>query len=186
MNKVIAGSVTLAAAIIAATSASVHAASVETLLRARLRGLNEVPPTTSRATGDLRARISADETSIAFTLDYQNLTNVPGAAHIHFGPTKVNGGVMVFFCGGGGKAACPAATSGSVSGTITAADIVGPTAQGIPPAPAGKFADVVRAIKTGNAYANVHTETFPTGEIRGQVLAVGFERIGDADRDGND
>lgn len=142
-------------------------------LRAQLRGLNEVPPNTSPATGELRATLSSDESSIAFTLTFANLSGPPGAAHVHFGPTKVNGGVMVFFCGGGGKAACPAATSGTVTGTLTAADIVGPAAQGIPPAPAGQFSDVVRAIKTGNAYANVHTEKFGPGEIRGQIFALG-------------
>ena len=145
-----------------------------TQLRAQLRGLNEVPPTTSRATGELRAAISGDESSISFTLTYSGLTGNPGAAHIHFAPTKVTGGVMVFFCGGGGKPACPASTSGTVTGTLTAADIVGPVEQGIPPAPAGRFSDVVRAIRTGNAYANIHTERFPPGEIRGQIFAIGI------------
>jgi hypothetical protein len=142
-------------------------------LRAQLRGLNEVPPTTSRATGELRAVLNREQTSISFTLTYDGLSGPPGAAHIHFGPTKVNGGVMVFFCGGGGKPACPATTSGTVTGTITAADIVGPTAQGIAAAPAGQLADVVRALLTGNGYANIHTAMFAGGEIRGQVFAIG-------------
>jgi hypothetical protein len=186
MKKLLARSVTFAfALVLAGSGASVRAASGDTPLRARLRGLNEVPPTNSRATAELRATLSADETSISFTLDYNNLTAVPGAAHIHFGPTKVNGGVMVFFCGGGGKAACPAATSGTVTGTITAADIVGPAAQGIQPAPVGQFADVVRAIKTGNAYANIHTANFASGEVRGQVFALGWDRGGGDDQDGN-
>jgi hypothetical protein len=38
--------------------------------------------------------------------------------------------------------------------------------QGIP---AGAFADVLRAIRAGKAYANVHTSTSPGGEIRGQI-----------------
>jgi hypothetical protein len=142
-------------------------------LRAQLRGLNEVPPTTSRASGELRAVLNKEQTSISFTLTYDGLSGPPAAAHVHFGPTKVNGGVMVFFCGGGGKPACPATTSGTVTGTITAADIVGPTAQGIAPAPAGQFADIVRALLTGNAYVNMHTAMFPGGEIRGQVFAIG-------------
>lgn len=150
-------------------------------LRAELRGLNEVPPTTSRATASLRAMLDEEAQTITFTLDFRDLTANPGAAHVHFGPTKVNGGVMVFFCGGGGKPACPAATSGTVTGTITAADVVGPAAQGVT---AGDFADVARAIRTGNSYANIHTATFPAGEIRGKVFAFGASRHdGDDDRD---
>jgi len=139
-------------------------------LRAELRGLNEVPPTTSRATASLRATLDEEAQTITFTLDYQNLTLPPSAAHIHFGPTKVNGGVMVFFCGGGDQAACPATTSGRVTGTIAVAGVVGPTAQGIT---AGDFADVARAIRTGNSYANMHNANFPSGEIRGRVVASG-------------
>lgn len=150
-------------------------------LRAELRGLNEVPPTTSRATGSLRAMLDEEAQTITFQLDFQGLTGNPAAAHIHFGPTKVNGGVMVFFCGGGGQAACPASTSGTVTGTITAANVVGPTAQGVT---AGDFADVVRAIRTGNSYANMHTANFPAGEIRGRVVTFGnSHHDGDDDHD---
>jgi hypothetical protein len=154
-----------------------YASQRDVQLRAALRGLNEVPPTTSMAAATLRASLDENAQTITFTLDYQNLTAAPGAAHIHFGPTKVNGGVMVFFCGGGGQAACPTTTSGTVTGMITAASVVGPAAQGIT---AGDFADVVRAIRTGNSYANMHTVNFPAGEIRGRVLAVGFSN-GDGD-----
>jgi len=137
----------------------------------RLSGLNEVPPTNSQATGTLHGNISADRTTITFTFTYSNLTGNPLFAHFHFAPSKVNGGVMVFLCGGGGKPACPA--SGTISGTITAADIVGPSAQGIPAAPAGLFSDVVRAIVTGHSYANIHTPMFPGGEERGQLVVFG-------------
>jgi len=150
-------------------------------LRAELRGLNEVPPTTSRGSASLRAQLDEEAGTIDFTLDFADLTAAPSAAHIHFGPTKVNGGVMVFFCGGGGKPACPAATSGTVTGTIAAADVVGPTAQGIT---AGDFDDVVRAVRTGNSYANMHNANFPGGEIRGRVTTSGHSHHdGDDDHD---
>jgi hypothetical protein len=150
-------------------------------LRAELRGLNEVPPTTSPGRASLRATLDEDAQTITFTLDFRDLTTNPAVAHIHFGPPRVNGGVMVFFCGGGGKPACPAATSGTVTGTIAATDVVGPAAQGIP---AGDFADVARAIRTGNSYANMHGANFPAGEIRGKVFAFGVSHHdGDDDRD---
>jgi hypothetical protein len=150
-------------------------------LRAELRGLNEVPPTSSPGRATLRATLDEDAQTITFTLDFRDLTTTPSAAHIHFGPTKVNGGVMVFFCGGGGKPACPAATSGTVTGTIAAADVVGPAAQGIQP---GDFANVARAIRTGNSYANMHGTNFPAGEIRGKVVTFGASHHdGDDDHD---
>jgi hypothetical protein len=54
-------------------------------------------------------------------------------AHLHFAPSKVAGGVMIFLCGGGGQPACPAATEGTITGTITAANVTGPSVQGIVP-----------------------------------------------------
>jgi hypothetical protein len=44
--------------------------------------------------------------------------------------------------------------------------VVGPAGHGIA---AGEFAELVRALRAGAAYANVHTTTFPAGEIRGQI-----------------
>ena len=89
-------------------------------------------------------------------------------AHIHVGARGVNGGVAVFFCGGGGRPACPT-PSGTVTGVITPADIVGPAAQGINPGEATAFDELVAAIRAGVAYANVHSKRWPAGEIRGQI-----------------
>jgi hypothetical protein len=171
-----AGAVALSAGLAIVASANHR----DVQLRASLRGLNEVPPNASPATGTFRATLDETAQTITFTVDYRDLSVNPSVAHIHFGPPGINGGVMFFFCGGGGKPACPAATSGTITGTAAAADILGPVAQGIAP---GDFANVVRAIRTGNSYANVHSATFPAGEIRGRVFGVGFSRDRDRDRD---
>ena len=131
---------------------------------ARLKGFNEVPAINTAGRAQLTFTMTS--TQIAFKLVYTGLSGPPAAAHIHVGQKNVNGGVSVFFCGGGGQAACPAATSGTVSGTITAANVVGPTAQGFS---VGDLASVERAIKAGVTYANMHTANFPGGEIRGQI-----------------
>jgi hypothetical protein len=136
---------------------------------ARLIGINEVPSINTNGSASLKLTLKAAE--IDFELSYHNLSGPPGAAHIHFGQARTNGGVMVFFCGGGNKPACPPTPSGTVNGKIVAADVVGPPAQGIT---AGDLASVERAIRAGAAYANMHTANFPTGEIRGQI--VGFDR----------
>ena len=65
------------------------------------------------------------------------------------------------------QAACPASNSGTVSGSIAAADVVGPTGQGFV---AGDITPVIAALRAGVTYANMHTAKFPAGEIRGQVV----------------
>jgi hypothetical protein len=64
---------------------------------------------------------------------------------------------------------CPDTTSGTVSGTVTAANVVGPNGQGI--TPGADFAKVVQAMREGAAYANVHSTRSPGGEIRGPIRA---------------
>jgi len=178
MNHRIVWTTAGAVAIVVAAGLGIRASADrrDVTLRATLRGLNEVPPTASPGSATLRAALDEHAQTISFTLEFRDLTAPPAAAHIHFGQTKVNGGVMVFFCGGGGKPACPAATSGTVTGTIAAADVVGPAAQGIA---VGDFADVVRAITTGTSYANMHSVNFPGGEIRGKVVVSGLSGQGD-------
>jgi len=53
-----------------------------------------------------------------------------------------------------------------VSGTVVAADVIGPVGQGIA---AMELDEILKAMRSGVAYANVHTNNHPTGEIRGQI-----------------
>ena len=137
---------------------------------ARLDGYQETPASIStQAHGSFEAAIGSN--AIEYKLEYRGLEggNVL-ASHIHLGQRHTTGGVIVFLCGGGGKPACPNSPDGNVEGTITEANIVGPAGQGIAGGgAAGTFAELVRAIRAGAAYANVHTATFPSGEIRGQL-----------------
>ena len=151
------------AATIFAVGAAVAAAGSRTHVRAELSGYKEVPAISSTGDGTFRAEIRGQE--IRYELTYGELEG--GAvlfAHIHFGRPGTNGGVAAFLCGGGDKPACP--QGGSVTGVIDAADVIGPAEQGIEP---GEFRELVRAVRRGATYANVHTEAFPDGEIRGNV-----------------
>jgi hypothetical protein len=132
---------------------------------ASLNGFLETPSISTAGSGSISLRI--DGSIIHYRLSYRNLTGSPMFAHIHFGRPDVAGGVAAYLCGGGGKPACPA--SGSINGTIASGDVVGPMVQGINP---GEYAEVVRAIRAGAAYANVHTPMFPGGEIRGNLRRV--------------
>ena len=144
-------------------------------LRADLKGFREVPSVSTVAHGAFRARISHDGTAIEYRLNYQGLEGTVTQAHIHFGQKDVNGGISVWLCETATNAspvattptcADPAGDGPEASGTLTAADVVGPGGQGIA---ATEFAELVRAIRGGSAYANVHTSKFPGGEIRGQI-----------------
>ena len=53
-----------------------------------------------------------------------------------------------------------------MTGTITAADIIGPNGQGIEP---GSFAELLRAMDEKVTYVNIHTTRWPSGEIRGVI-----------------
>ena len=135
-------------------------------VKASLSGFQEPPSVSSTGRGDFRARIDDEAQTITYTLSYSNLEGTTTlAAHIHLGQRSVNGGVAAFLCSGGDKPPCPT-TGGTVTGVIDAADIIGPAGQGLAP---GEFAEFVRAIRSGNTYANVHTNKHPGGEIRGQI-----------------
>ena len=135
--------------------------------KTKLSGFEEVPAVSSTGSGELRLKIFEDAQMIEFDLSYENLEGTTtGAAHIHLGQEGVNGGVVAFFCGGATTPPCTPG-SGTFSGTIEPDDIVASaTAQGIA---AGEWDEVVRAIRAGKIYANVHTNKHPGGEIRGQV-----------------
>ena len=127
-------------------------------------------PVSSVATGSFEATI--DEGAIHYTLTYSGLEGNVAQAHIHFGQRSVSGGISAWLCGTtalpgpAGTPTCPGPTSGTVSDTILAADVVGPAAQGIA---AGEFGELVAALRAGRAYANVHSSKFGPGEIRGQI-----------------
>jgi hypothetical protein len=136
-----------------------------------LSGDEEVPMRDTRAHGAAIFQVSPDGTQITYRLISSNIDNVV-ASHIHIGPFGENGPVVVFLFGnvppGGGSQNGVLAT-----GTITAANLTGPLV-GQP------LSVLLDALRSGNAYVNVHTNDgvdptnqgpgdFPGGEIRGQL-----------------
>lgn len=135
-----------------------------------LNGYEENPDISTVATGSFKVTIDDRAQTLAYVLSYSGLEGTVTQSHIHFGKRAVNGGISVFLCGTAatpgpaGTPTCPA--DGTVSRTVTAADIIGPTAQGIEPA---SFAELAAALRSGAAYANVHSTKWPGGEIRAQI-----------------
>jgi CHRD domain-containing protein len=134
-----------------------------------LTGYQEATPAgvSTLAGGSFELTIDDEAMTISYELRYSGLSTPATQAHIHFGNRFDSGGVSTFLCAGD-KPACPPGTTTEavVTGTITPANIIGPTTQGIAP---GEFDELVRALRVGVTYANVHSANFPQGEIRGQI-----------------
>jgi len=139
-------------------------------VRTKLSGFNEDPLALSTAgSGKFRAEIDEKAQTISWTLSYSDTEGTVTQAHLHIGGKAQSGGISVFLCsnlGNGpiGTQACP--SSGTITGTIAAPDVIGPAGQGIT---AGQFDELLRAIERGAVYANVHSTLYPGGEIRGQL-----------------
>jgi hypothetical protein len=194
-SKSILASAAVAAALIAAagTTAASHDDDrhrhKSRRLAADLKGLREVPVVATSGRGSFRAVINSDETEISYRLDYSGLEGTVTQAHIHVGEHHTNGGISVWLCGTTGIPAppgtpgpagtptCgdPGGPDAEAEGVITPASIVGPASQGIgapPPAdPATEFAQLVKMLRSGLAYVNVHSTMSTAGEIRGQIRA---------------
>ena len=102
-----------------------------------LEGYQEVASVSTVAKGTFSAEISNDGDEIEYRLRYEDLEGAVQQAHIHLGQFSANGGISVFLCsnlgnGPAGTQACPASPA-TVTGTLTAADVVGPVLQGIAP-----------------------------------------------------
>jgi len=138
---------------------------------AAMKSENEVPSVISDATAKFTATIQANQ--IKYRLQFKGLTGDTLFAHIHVGQFFANGGVAVFLCNnttvGPVPQPCPQ-SAGTITGTITAADVIGPAGQGVS---AGEFADLLRAIGDGVSYVNIHTTPFGNGEVRGQIIQIG-------------
>lgn len=132
-------------------------------IAAGLDGFQEVPSISTAAHGKVKVKVNGS--SIRYKLRYRGFDSPVAAAHIHLGQEGVNGGIAAFLCGGDGKPDCPQG-EGKVSGTIVAADVRAIAAQGLAEDDIGAL---IRALKAGFTYANVHSQDFPGGEIRGQI-----------------
>ena len=95
---------------------------------------------------------TVEGSTLCYALEVRDLTGAPVAAHIHLGARRVAGPVVV-------PLATPPAATSSVSACITATEGGAMT----PAELAAILAD------PGAYYANVHTPTYPGGEVRGQL-----------------
>ena len=141
-----------------------------------LKPSEEVPAVSSVAKGFFKATIDTENETISYELSYEGLEGSVTQAHIHFGQAFTAGAVSVYFCTNlplptvtppiVQPPPCPASPA-TLTGTLTAANVSQTGgAQGLD---AGQFDELVKAIRRGHTYVNVHSSRFPGGEVRGQL-----------------
>lgn len=124
----------------------------------QLTGDQEVPSIQTRARGVAKFRYASGNTALNFQVNVANLEDVL-FAHIHLGKRGENGPVVVNLKS--------EKVEGSVNGVyakgvLSDEDLVGNLA-------GGDLVILREAFRTGNAYVNVHSAKFPSGELRGQL-----------------
>lgn len=126
---------------------------------ALMNGANERPnPVTTSANG--AAVFTRSGSTVSYTVTYQGIASIPTGAHIHApAGLTTNAGVLVDLV-----KQTQTSNSGVLTGTFTAADIRAISGQ-----PPIALDSLMTLLRTGNAYVNVHSSTFPAGEIRGQT-----------------
>lgn len=123
-------------------------AAQDAILSTRMTGAGENPPNASPGTGSAVVVVDADSNNVCVFFRFSGLVAASTAGHIHIGAAGTNGPVKVPF---------PATAFGGTSGsrffcTTVTADIT----DGLTTNPSGW-------------YVNIHSTTFPGGEIRGQL-----------------
>lgn len=143
----LAGALVLAFALAAVGGAAARSQADTIRIGAAMTAANETPTPkgdVSAARGTFTATLTKSGTggTLAWKLEFSNLSGNAIAAHIHVAARGVSGPVRVPLC-----APCTSGVTGTA--TIDAA--------------------VLDAIENDRAYVNVHTPTNPAGEIRDQV-----------------
>ena len=127
--------------------------------KTHLSGSAVVPKvkTTAKGMATFEAEMGGKELKYKLTVkDIENVT----AAHIHIAKKGKNGPPVAGLFAGPKKEGKFSGALGE--GTITDKDLVGPMA--------GKTVeDLIKALRSGELYVNVHTDKYPDGELRGQI-----------------
>ena len=112
-------------------------------LRATLLPENQVPPTASDGSGTALVTLNEGQGEVCWDISVSDLTSPVILAHIHQGAAGTNGPIVVDFM----------EPVNGLNGCVSA------------------DAALIKAIRQDPAgyYVNVHTETYPGGEVRGQL-----------------
>ena len=142
-------------------SATVQAQEAQTF-SATLSGKDEVPPTKSIANGTAKFLVNENDSQISYWVNLTGLKKII-QAHIHNGTSGQNGDVLVNLSNS--KSAKNLDNPEiQLTGTITKDNLQGPLK-------GRDLSDLLVVIRNGQAYVNAHTEIYPKGAIRGQIMS---------------
>lgn len=143
---------------LAALFAVSTAFAAETKFKAKLTPKEELKQPKAKSSGHAEFKLSKDGKELSYKLKVKNISDVNGA-HIHKGKKGEDGPPIVMLFTGEKKGK----TTGVLSeGKITENDMMGDFK--------GKtLDDLVKMMRDGDTYVNVHTDANPDGEIRGQI-----------------
>ena len=131
------------------------------VFKTALSGQNERPAVTTTATGNAQVTLDTTATTLTYTVTFSGLADSAIAAHIHGPydpanpPTSGTAPVVLGFT------SVPRDKSGTITGT--AAKSTATLGNNV------SWDSLVVLLRTGHAYVNVHSKTYPGGEIRGQL-----------------
>lgn len=142
----------LLAAFVLSTALGTRAFADTVTLTATMTPSQEVPPTASTASGFATVTVTGDTLTVMES--FSGLTVPASAAHIHCcAPPGVSAPVVLPFPG------FPAATSGTYTMTFNLLTALNGITE----------ATFLSNLSSGLAYVNIHDQTYPGGEIRGQL-----------------
>jgi hypothetical protein len=117
--------------------------------KADLWGGGEAPPNDTRGIGHLEATLDTSTNTLTWTCTYSGLTGAPFAAHFH-GPVSYSGTTSEE------NAPIQVGTPGNLTSPFKGKATVDATQ--------------AQDLKMGRWYFNVHTPSFPGGEVRGPIV----------------
>lgn len=149
----------LGALAISLLTASVGFSAEKGSFTAKLSGAEAGPAVMTEASGKAEFKLSKDGKELSYKLAVTNLGNVT-AAHIHLGKAGKEGPPVAGLFAGPKK-------EGSFSGVLAEGVLTDKNLMG---SLSGKpLGELVKLVKSGSTYVNIHTDAYPGGELRGRI-----------------
>ncbi len=164
-------SLLITAASVATAMAAVPASAV-TVFTVTLAAANEVPPTMSSGTGGGTLTLSDDMNMLTANISFTGLTAPALEGHLHCcAPLGSDAPVAI-------PLSVSPSTAGMLTGTVDLTMLAAYDAEFL--SAYGGTVSTLRSallsgLENGQGYINIHTATYPMGEIRGQVLTSAAE-----------